>query len=964
MVDVVGPDGAKISFPDDTPKETMKAALAKHYGPPKTAAPPQAAAPAAQPEATLKPYEPTMRENIAAKTQEQMEWLGMKRNTARDFGKGWSENVAGNVPILQQAMGAQEAKRHIEQGQYGQAGMDVLGAAPIGIGKAGHMGQGLRGARPANLAGEAAAHVPGPFDPKQGWRKGYISTEVGGNAREAAAANAGQGPVTKQIKDTFAGYGDPGAVRSQHLANETQGVAARGNAQQAAAVSGYEKAMANLHPFDSIADPATLSHYQGALAANPEAAARVSPAQLAVMDYIENRSANPKWPLKDPELKHMADELRAQAKQAAKDVQELPDKHVPHMVEDYAPHYWEGPPRTATGGARQPSKGFTKGRTYDTYKEGIDAGLVPRGGDPIQIFATGLANQRNYLAKNVYFQAGREAGDVRFARAGSIPPGFAELTGAPKPGGGRYVAVAPESWAQAWNALYSPGIAGNAAFDAVQGVNNAMKQAELGFSGYHAFTMGHELIASELGRAMGETVAGKPLTGLKSAGSALIAPLREMTPKSIGKRYIEEWRKPGSIKDPTMQKIVDLMTRTNFRPQPTHLDLLRSEIGGTQGQRLTDMVRKGTLGKEIGKGVQNIKDLPRVWASKPLKEAIQTSVKTAIGSTITPAQKITEAVMSPLFETYIPRIKTAAFANKLESFMKLNPTATDQELLGAANRIASSVENRMGEMVRDRLFWKNTANDLGQMLFLSPTWQIGAFKEIAGSAPQLVHMLGGAEELASGAKLKGMNTKLEYMAGFLASTYAAGATYEHFMTEGGQKPPGAGEGPRDPAPIQQMHPRTGGVTPQGKPEEMVMPGYGKEILEGYHIIKRLLAGHPRQALDEAQGWVGNKASPAARVGKELLSGKDWRGDPTTPQETAVNAVTPFTLGNVQNRMEGTNIPWFMSVIGFRPAGMKTSDPEGYQNMLDTMDTKAEAKKQAHKALEEQRRERKYQGPNP
>ena len=78
----------------------------------------------------------------------------------------------------------------------------------------------------------------------------------------------------------------------------------------------------------------------------------------------------------------------------------------------------------------------------------------------------------------------------------------------------------------------------------------------------------------------------------------------------------------------------------------------------------------------------------------------------------------------------------------------------------------------------------------------------------------------------------------------------------------------------------------------------------------------------------------------------------------------MNTVTPFTLGNVQNRMEGTNIPWFMSVIGFRPAGMKTSDPEGYQNMLDTMDTKAEAKKQAHKALEEQRRERKYQGPNP
>ena len=99
MVDVVGPDGAKISFPDDTPRDAMKAALAKHYGPPKTAAPPQAAAPA-QPEATLKPYEPTMRENIAAKTQEQMEWLGMKRNTARDFGKGWSENVAGMVPVL------------------------------------------------------------------------------------------------------------------------------------------------------------------------------------------------------------------------------------------------------------------------------------------------------------------------------------------------------------------------------------------------------------------------------------------------------------------------------------------------------------------------------------------------------------------------------------------------------------------------------------------------------------------------------------------------------------------------------------------------------------------------------------------------------------------------------------------------------------------------------------------------
>jgi hypothetical protein len=65
---------------------------------------------------------------------------------------------------------------------------------------------------------------------------------------------------------------------------------------------------------------------------------------------------------------------------------------------------------------------------------------------------------------------------------------------------------------------------------------------------------------------------------------------------------------------------------------------------------------------------------------------------------------LTEKLMSPLFEKWVPKLKLGAWANLMEMELKKNPGMSDVQRAEAGRSAWDSIDNRLGQMVYDNLF--------------------------------------------------------------------------------------------------------------------------------------------------------------------------------------------------------------------------------------------------------------------
>jgi glycosyltransferase involved in cell wall biosynthesis len=110
--------------------------------------------------------------------------------------------------------------------------------------------------------------------------------------------------------------------------------------------------------------------------------------------------------------------------------------------------------------------------------------------------------------------------------------------------------------------------------------------------------------------------------------------------------------------------------------------------------------------------------------------------------------RLLETMSAPLMEYYVPRAKLGVFYGMAEDWLKLHPTANPTELRAAMQRIWDSVDNRMGEMVYDNLFWDKTTKDIAYMTTRAVGWNLGTVREIFGGMADLVR--NGAKLMKTG----------------------------------------------------------------------------------------------------------------------------------------------------------------------------------------------------------------------
>jgi hypothetical protein len=634
-----------------------------------------------------------------------------------------------------------------------------------------------------------------------------------------------------------------------------------------------------------------------------------------------------------PQLQPLAETMRSTFATIKTELQNLHGLEKQEFVENFFPHMFKRDTADDAIAAdtfakswfsKQGSTASLHHRKFPTLQDGLNAGLKLASTDPVDVTMRYMGSMRNFIeAKNI-LQAGKDQGFIktfknsRMGASGNpegdkIPFGYVALKGrgSTGPEGSLY---APADFAEIYNNYLDQGFhsteTGARLYNALQNTSNAVTALELGFSGYHAFTMAKEAIIHQVAEGLSRAMSGDVAGGLAKIGKAPAAPY---TLAKAGADPLKAYLDPGANVSPELRKTVDLITRSGgrmqgFRQDPTYKF---SEMGsfftawkrGALAQQLADAKdriqtewtgRANTLGGVANTGLQTGKELFRT-----VGRAMQT-------------------VAQPTFEHYIPALKNGAFTETLGEWLRNNPDATDAEQVAMARKIGDSVDNRFGEMVQSNIFWKAQLKQSMQLAMRSYSWNLGTVREIGG----------GAASLASSNPLKRLNMKSNdydpraaYVVAMPIVVAAASSVYQFLKT---------GEMPKDTTDL--LAGRTGGKTQSGTPERAMLPGYEKDVYGWFHDPKQ-------EAI--------NKIATAPRLVWETLANKDYAGhdiaDPRDPLAKRLkdygahvyNSLGPISLKQMtQGEKKGSNITFPERATAIRPAPPWLQEPERIQHGAD------------------------------
>lgn len=681
------------------------------------------------------------------------------------------------------------------------------------------------------------------FVPPSGWWKPARPVAQSGAAPSVAQTVAGG------LRKVFSPQSvSPEAGRAASGIRREIGQAERDTASTAAALKESRAVVAPHLP--------EFQGYVQAMRGQPQIMPPTKPALLRMINHIEG---GPDQVPKD--LEPVAASLKDAYQQRRTKLENTKSTQNMSFVDDYFTHLWKNQDRArqlfSSGGGKQGSGLNLKNRYIPTLEDGLAAGLEPISYDPIDMTMAYVTNMDRYIANNRIIDKARAGGDVKYYQQGSQPEGWVPLNGRlaekrvtyPTRGGStrqrQLQAYAPADFARVYNnfisrGFYDLGQTAGDLYSAFQRTSNAFTLMELGLSAYHAGTMLMGGVASGLGRAIGRGAEGDIVPGIRKG--SVSPPLEE------GRKFQEQYLRLADY-GPDYRKIADLGSKVNIRVVPRE-DFYRSSAMGS----FFGAWKKGALRAEMASRLQNVKERPLTGAPLELMKAVGTVV---------------DDVSGPIFDHLIPRIKSQAFYDEMNDFLRQNPGASEAQQVAQATKVWDSIDNRFGEMVQDNIFWNKMLKQVSQLVFRSPTWNLG-----------IIRLMGqGTRDLAqsAGRVAKGKTPKLTPNA-----QYILGAVAAYGLANGAMTYLKTGQAPNDWKDLFSY--QTGGQNPDGTPERALVPGHAGEIMGYIH--------------DPVQETM-NKVSTFLRLfAYEVPFNKDYRGLPI--HEEGPGAANPGILGYLED----------------------------------------------------------------
>lgn len=671
--------------------------------------------------------------------------------------------------------------------------------------------------------------------------------------------------------------------------------------------------------------------------------------QEAQVEFTHRMETGERQPT--PALQAVSDALRGELDGWAKKVQGLGRGYLANAVENYMGHIWgnyaewagrragelasqpemEAIARAATE-RRAPLRGsgaFLKQRTFPTQLEGIEAGLVPVTFNPVELQLIKLREMQKFYHGTLLADRIKQEKLARWVPATAAAEADARLAGWQKlddtifkprlmgqgneAGFGRLEAGnywAPEPLARIFNNYMSQGWNGRSSiYSAVRRTNNALNALQLGFSGFHAAFVTADTLMSRMALGLGQLMQGshdvatgefrKGAVGVARgignviAGNVLATPYT--VPRTImrGAQLRRAWFDPENA-TPEMRQLIDMLKEGGGRVSMPKF--FQTSASGAFFKSVADLKRPQSA---LYSAAQMVRD-----ANSPVEKAVMVPVRIAA--------RVLDTVQEPLMGALVPRAKLGVFADLASNWMRDHPEATAEEARAAMTKFMDSVDNRLGQLNYDNLFWNKTLKDLAFISMRSVGWNLGTVRELGGA---FVDSAAAMRDIAKG-KMPQFSTRMAYAIALPIVTAEIGAVMTYFAT---------GHGPQQM--LDYFYPPSGGQ----EGERRAIPGYMKDVIAFYHDTKENIL--PIQT-------VLNKTAPLWETIQEIVHNRDYyggiiydperdRGIPQAYGDYLLNQVAPFSIRSY-NRLDDQEAPLqdkMMAFWGFQPAPKSITEPE-------------------------------------
>ncbi len=359
---------------------------------------------------------------------------------------------------------------------------------------------------------------------------------------------------------------------------------------------------------------------------------------------------------------------------------------------------------------------------------------------------------------------------------GSIQvPGITEM--------GHY--YAPEPVATVFNNYLSPGLQGKWGYEIFRRPANILNQAQLSFSFFHLLTASFDAMVGKAALGVRKLSTGDFIDAGKDfiKASTIVTPIISNTLE--GYKMLKIMRSMDFDKmDPVLKALVEPIILGGGRVT------IDSFYKNSASAKFFDALRK----VRYGEGSEKLQG-----ASKALFQAYGA---------------ILENTAKPMMEWFIPRAKLGAFHDIVKYELSKATADTPNKVL--ADQFAKawdSIDNRMGQLVYDNLFWNKSLKDTSMISVRSVGWNLGTERELGGGSVDLATT---RSRIKRGGEV--MTNRMAYTIALPACTALMGAIMQYLMT---------GSGPEELKDY--FYPKTGNMTPNGSAERVPVFGYAKDV---------------------------------------------------------------------------------------------------------------------------------------
>ncbi len=537
--------------------------------------------------------------------------------------------------------------------------------------------------------------------------------------------------------------------------------------------------------------------------------------------------------------------------------------------------------------------------------EGIAAGGEPWTYNPVTMFKMAFGDMQKYITARRMWNGLKDIDAVKFVRFGQkAPDGFVrvpdKITQVYFPAeSGEGLVKAGEYWVEEGagrliNRYLSRDMVREAAIGrGLLGLKNITTAMELGLSAFHLVFETLETAASSVGLGARELSYGVTHGNITS----ILSGVKEIAASPFSSFLTADRAGGAAIK---------------------YVDNPEAFLAEARGQKFIERYPEAAnLIADLftGGGKLAMSQDYKINSIRTFREAV--AQNNYIGAAVRGIPALSELMMKPLFETYIPRLKIGMFLKEYsnavnERASELNSGAMTRPEL--ARRTWDFVEDRLGEMNFDNLFWDRSFKSAMQVLVRSVTWKLG---NIRGFGKAFIEQGKEFKDAYDEGRLPTLAPEMGWALGVIALHATIGATMQYMMT--GKKPEQL---------VDYFYPQ---IDSDGN--RLSIPTYARDAFHLWH---------------KPVGWVGASASGFISRALELWRNKDFFGvqvyDPEDSYtQNAVDMLVhmtplPFSVSSMAKmREKGEPVgKQAMGFAGFTKAPYYIEQSEAQQKAYDLM----------------------------